>query len=131
MKGREKFERAAGWVTKWAGSVWASAFAFASVAAWFVLGFAYFGFGDSYQMIINTGTTILTFLMVFLIQNTQNRESRALHLKVDELVLKLERADNRFVGIESLTEEELADLSARCHKAAQVVGTRASKMSSK
>jgi low affinity Fe/Cu permease len=127
MHVREKFEQAAGWVTRWAGSVWASSLAFISVIAWFVCGFLFFGFGDSYQLIINTGTTILTFLMVFLIQNTQNRESRALHMKVDELVLKLKRADDRFIGIESMTDQELDDLSARCH---QVVGTIASKRSS-
>jgi low affinity Fe/Cu permease len=66
-----------------------------------------FGFSDTWQLIINTGTTIVTFLMVFLIQNTQNREGAALQTKLDELIRAVQGARNRFVGIEHLTEEDL------------------------
>src|SRR5262245_29227031 len=66
-----------------------------------------FGFSDTWQLVINTGTTIVTFLMVFLIQNTQNRDGAAIQAKLDELIRALEPARNRFVGIEHLTEEEV------------------------
>jgi len=77
-----------------------------AVAAWALSG-PLFGFSDTWQLVINTGTTIVTFLMVFLIQNTQNRDSLAIQVKLDELVRALETANNKFVGIEDLTEEEV------------------------
>ena len=66
-----------------------------------------FKFSETWQLVINTGTTILTFLMVFLIQNTQNRDGAAIHAKLDELVFAVKQADDRFIGIEHLTELEL------------------------
>ncbi len=71
-----------------------------------------FHFSDTWQLVINTGTTIITFLMVFLIQNTQNREGAALQAKLDELIRALEAAENRFIGLEQRDEEQIADLRA-------------------
>ncbi len=72
-----------------------------------------FGFSDTWQLIINTSTTIITFLMVFLIQNTQNRDGAAIQAKLDELI-RASAAQNTYIGIEQLTEEELSDLRQRC-----------------
>ena len=71
-----------------------------------------FHFSDTWQLVINTGTTIITFLMVFLIQNTQNREGAALQAKLDELIRALEEAQNRFIGLEQQDEEHIAELRA-------------------
>ncbi|HEY5346946.1 MAG TPA: low affinity iron permease family protein [Rhizomicrobium sp.] len=73
-----------------------------------------FHYSDTWQLIINTGTTIVTFLMVFLIQNTQNRDGAAIQAKLDELVRALETANNRFVGIEKLTEQEVEEMRDGC-----------------
>ena len=80
-----------------------------------------FGFSDTWQLIINTGTTIITFLMVFLIQNTQNRDGAAIQAKLDELI-RAGHGENTFIGIEHLTEEEVAEFRERCEKAAQAHG---------
>jgi low affinity Fe/Cu permease len=77
-----------------------------------------FGFSDTWQLIINTGTTIITFLMVFLIQNTQNRDGTALQTKLDELI-RVGEAENRFIGIEHLSESEVEQFRALCEKAAK------------
>jgi low affinity Fe/Cu permease len=77
-----------------------------------------FGFSDTWQLIINTGTTIITFLMVFLIQNTQNRDGAALQTKLDELI-RVTSASNKFIGIEHLTEQEVEEFRQRCERAAQ------------
>ncbi len=79
------------------------------VAAWALSG-PLFHFTDTWQLVINTGTTIVTFLMVFLIQNTQNRDARAVHLKLDELIRATKRARNRFMDLEALSTSELDDL---------------------
>lgn len=76
------------------------------IAIWAVTG-PVFGYSDTWQLIINTGTTIITFLMVFLIQNTQNRDSRAVHLKLDELIRSVQTARNEMVGLEDLSDEDL------------------------
>src|SRR5690606_17254910 len=76
------------------------------VAVWALTG-PLFGFSETWQLVINTGTTIITFLMVFLIQNTQNRDAAAMHAKVDELIHAVRAADERFIGIERLTDHEL------------------------
>jgi low affinity Fe/Cu permease len=86
--------------------------AFGTVIVWALLG-PLCGFSENWQLIINTGTTIVTFLMVFLIQNAQNRESRALHLKLDELILAVHRARNELIDIENLTDEQLEALAQR------------------
>ncbi|MGN8094118.1 low affinity iron permease family protein [Methylobacterium radiotolerans] len=81
------------------------------IVVWAVTG-PLFGYSDAWQLVINTGTTIVTFLMVFLIQNTQNRDGAAIQAKLDELI-RASAAQNRFIGIENLTEEELDELRAR------------------
>ncbi|MDQ6432765.1 low affinity iron permease family protein [Mesorhizobium sp. LHD-90] len=86
------------------------------IALWAVSG-PLFGFSDTWQLIINTGTTIVTFLMVFLIQNTQNRDGAALQTKLDELI-RTSKAKNHFIGIEHLTETELEEIRKKCEQAA-------------
>ena len=79
-----------------------------------------FGFSDTWQLVINTSTTIITFLMVFLIQNTQNRDGAAIQAKLDELI-RTSAAGNAFIGIEHLTEEELDEIRATCEERARMV----------
>ena len=88
------------------GSAWAFAGAILIIAVWALTG-PTFHFSDTWQLIINTGTTIVTFLMVFLIQNTQNRDSKAVHLKLDEIIRALQKARNEMVDLEDLSDEEL------------------------
>jgi len=88
------------------GSVWAFLLAIVVVLAWLVSG-PFFHYSDTWQLVINTGTTIVTFLMVFLIQNTQNRDSRALHLKVDELIHAIRNARDELIDLEDFSDEEL------------------------
>lgn len=88
------------------GTYWAFLAALLTVAAWGLSG-PYFAFSDTWQLVINTGTTIVTFLMVFLIQNTQNREARVLTLKLDELIRAVEGARTGFVNLDHMSDEEL------------------------
>ena len=90
------------------GTPWAFVGALGVVVLWALSGPA-FGFSEAWQLVINTGTTIVTFLMVFLIQNTQNRDSRALHLKLDELVSAVTDARDELVDIEESTEQEMKE----------------------
>lgn len=83
--------------------------AVALVVLWALCG-PFFGFSEVWQLVINTGTTIVTFLMIFVLQNTQNRDSKALQAKLDELILTSRHAENRFIGIEHLDEQELREL---------------------
>lgn len=101
-----RFARTASTVT---GSAWAFIGAVVIIILWLVSG-PLFHFSDTWQLFINTGTTILTFLMVFLIQNTQNRDAVAMHLKLDELIRAVEKARNKLVDLEDLSDEELAKL---------------------
>lgn len=87
------------------------------VLAWAVSG-PVFGFSDTWQLVINTGTTIITFLMVFLIQNTQNRDGAAMQAKLDELI-RVGKAQNYFIGIEHLTETEVEEIRRKCEEAAK------------
>ncbi len=87
----------------------------ALIVVWAVSG-PVFGFSDTWQLIINTGTTIITFLMVFLIQNTQNRDGVAIQAKLDELI-RVSQGENRFIGIEHLPEEEVEKFRRRCERA--------------
>ena len=91
------------------GSPWAFITALAVVALWSATG-PLFHYSDTLQLVINTGTTIVTFLMVFLIQNTQNRDAKAIHLKLDELIRGVKGARNQLIDLEELSEEELDDL---------------------
>jgi len=97
----------------------ASTFVVASlvVIVWAVTG-PVFGYSDTWQLVINTGTTIVTFLMVFLIQNSQNRDGAAIQVKLDELI-RVSAAHNSFVGIEHLTDEELEDIRTKCESRAE------------
>jgi low affinity Fe/Cu permease len=94
------------------GSAWAFAGAALVIAVWLITG-PTFHFSDTWQLIINTATTIVTFLMVFLIQNTQNRDAKAVHLKLDELIRAIKDARNELVDLEDLSEEELKRLEAQ------------------
>ncbi len=91
------------------GSAWAFLIAFGVIVVWAVTG-PVFHFSDTWQLVINTGTTIVTFLMVFLIQNTQNRDAQAMHLKLDELLRAVSEARTGMVDVEDLSDEELKNL---------------------
>jgi low affinity Fe/Cu permease len=84
-----------------------------TVIVWAVTG-PIFHFSDTWQLVINTGTTIVTFLMVFLIQNSQNREGEAVQAKLDEIIRALETAENRFIGLERRTEKEIDEMRSEC-----------------
>jgi low affinity Fe/Cu permease len=92
------------------GSPWAFSFAIFIILAWVASG-SIFQYSDTWQLVINTGTTIITFLMVFLIQNTQNRDSKAIHLKLDELIRSHKGARNIMIDLENLSDEELDRLA--------------------
>lgn len=100
------FQKMSNKVTKATGSPYAFIIAFTVIIVWAITG-PLFGFSDTWQLVINTGTTIITFLMVFIIQQSQNKETTAIQLKLNELIACNERASNRLVDIEDLTEEEL------------------------
>jgi len=102
-RGLERFSRA---ITDWVGTSWALAIALAVVIAWGLTG-PLFHFSDTWQLVINTGTTIVTFLMVFLIQRAQNKDARAIHLKLNEIVAAGRGASNRLINVEDLTEDEV------------------------
>lgn len=117
------FDRFADWAAFFTGSAWAFLGAAGLVVIWAATG-PLFGFSEVWQMIINTGTTIITFLMVFLIQKAQNKDSKAIQIKLNELLAASKKASNRIVDIEDLTEEELDQL----HKFYEnLVGKRAGK----
>jgi low affinity Fe/Cu permease len=97
------------------GSAWVFVCALAIILIWALTGHA-FGYSDTWQLIINTGTTIVTFLMVFLIQNTQNRDAKAVHLKLDELIRAVGPARNKLVDLEKLSDDELKVLEAEFEK---------------
>lgn len=103
---REIFHKIAHKTSEIVGSPYAFAMALAVVVLWAISG-ARFGYSDTWQLVINTGTTILTFLMVFLIQNTQNRDGRAIHLKLDELIRAQKSARNKLLDLEDLTDDEM------------------------
>jgi len=103
------FNRFAHRASAFAGHYVAFLAALAIIVAWAVTG-PFFGFSETWQLVINTGTTIVTFLMVFLIQNTQNRDAMAMQLKLDELIRATETADNAIIRAEDETDEELAEL---------------------
>lgn len=111
----EFFHKISHKVSENTGKPWAFFIALLTILVWIVTG-PMFNFSDTWQLVINTGTTIVTFLMVFLIQNTQNRDSKAMHLKMDEIIRSLKAARNDFIDLEDTTEEELAKLTAEFKK---------------
>ena len=111
------FTRIANQVAHLAGLPSTFAICVAIVVLWALSG-PFFGFSDTWQLVINTGTTIITFLMVFLIQNTQNRDGAAIQAKLDELI-RVSRGHNHFIGIEHLTESEVEEIRAKCEAAAK------------
>ena len=111
------FNRMAERIAMWAGRAGAFALALGIVIFWAATG-PVFGWSDTWQLVINTGTTIVTFLMVFLIQNAQNRDASAIQCKLDELIRAVGHARNQFIGIEHLTEGELRELQRKLEELA-------------
>jgi low affinity Fe/Cu permease len=112
------FRRIASRASHGVGSPWAFVGAVVVILVWATTG-PLFHYADTWQLVINTGTTIITFLMVFLIQNTQNRDSHALHLKLDELIRSNDAARNRLMGLERLTDGELQELQTEFEELAK------------
>jgi low affinity Fe/Cu permease len=111
MKDKDQFTRFANWTASAAGHPQAFLLACLVIVVWGVTG-PVFAFSDTWQLVINTGTTIVTFLMVFLIQNTQNRDSKAMQLKLDELIRATHGAHNALLDLEELTEADLNRIRA-------------------
>jgi low affinity Fe/Cu permease len=114
----QQFSKFAHATSVWTGHPWAFLLAGAVVTVWVATG-PFFNYSDTWQLVINTGTTIVTFLMVFLIQNTQNRDTLAIQLKLSELVLAMKGAENKFASIEDLSDEELQALHDECRARAE------------
>lgn len=104
------FEKVSHKATEFTGSTSAFIIAAGMIVAWLILG-PLFNYSDTWQLVINTTTTIVTFLMVFLIQRSQNKDSKAIHLKLNELVASLEGPSNRLIDVEDMSEEELKTLA--------------------
>ena len=113
------FSKFASSVSEWSGRPVTFVLAVIVVIVWAVSG-PFFGFSETWQLVINTGTTIVTFLMVFVLQNSQNRDGKALQAKLDELILT-SHAQNKFVGIEKLDEKQLREMSSRLAEKADCV----------
>lgn len=120
--GRNIFEKLSHAATEFTGTNAAFISALLIIIAWVVTG-PIFDFSNTWQLVINTGTTIITFLMVFLIQRMQNKDSRALHLKLNELVASLKGPSNRLIDAEDLSEEELQTLSTYYSHLAEMART--------
>ena len=116
---QEFLERGSRRVTEWVGSSWAFAIALGAVIAWAASG-PLFHYSDTWQLIINTTTTVVTFLVVFLLQRSQNKDSKAIHIKLNEIVAVLEGASNRLIDVEDLSEDELQTLHAHFQKLSQM-----------
>jgi len=121
---RNAFRKFAGDVSRWAGSPWAFTIAVVILAIWGITG-PLFKFSDSWQLVINTGTTIVTFLMVFLIQNTQSRESKAINLKLDELLRAISTARNEMIDKENVSDEELEQVEDQFHHLSEELRNKA------
>jgi len=119
MSNKNFFEKFANAATKFTGSSWAFIGAAVLVIVWAVSG-PVFDYSETWQLVINTGTTIITFLMVFLIQKAQNKDSKAIQIKLNELLASNEKASNRIVDIEDLTEKELDQIHHYYEKIAQL-----------
>jgi low affinity Fe/Cu permease len=115
----QQFSQFAHAISQWTGHPVAFLLAVSVVIVWAATG-PLFGYSDTWQLVINTGTTIVTFLMVFLIQNTQNRDTLAIQVKLSELVLAMKGAENKFAAIEDLTDDELEALHNDCRIRAEM-----------
>jgi low affinity Fe/Cu permease len=115
----QQLERLSRLVTAWTGSSWAFAIAAAVIVAWLACG-PMFHFSDTWQLVINTGTTIVTFLMVFLIQRAQNKDSLAIQLKLNEIVAAIPGASNRLIDIEDMSESDLVRLHEFYYRLAEM-----------
>ena len=115
VTGSERFGKFAARSSYYLGSRWAFVAAIGVIVAWALTG-PIFHYSDTWQLVINTGTTIVTFLMVFLIQNTQNRDARAIHLKLNELIHAVDKAKNQMIDVESLSDLELEELTKTYEK---------------
>ncbi|WKZ31166.1 MAG: low affinity iron permease family protein [Candidatus Dojkabacteria bacterium] len=111
----EVFRKSAHWVSNAMGNPWTFMLAFFVIVLWLVTG-PLFGYSDTWQLVINTATTIVTFLMVFLIQNTQNREARAINLKLDELLRVMRAARNDLIDLENMSDEQLDSIEEQFKK---------------
>ena len=112
---RGSFHSFAGRASLLVGSKWAFTGAVLIIILWGITG-PYFHFSDTWQLVVNTATTIVTFIIVFLIQNTQNRDARAIHLKLDEIIYSLKHARNEMIHIENLSDAELESISKNFEK---------------
>jgi low affinity Fe/Cu permease len=121
-QGTDRFGRFAAGASYWLGSKWAFVCSGLLIATWGVTG-PIFRYSDTWQLVINTGTTIVTFLMVFLIQNTQNRDARAINLKLDELIRAIDKARDNMMNIEKLSDVQLDMLEAQFEQL-RAAGTR-------
>src|SRR5882724_5102085 len=119
----EFFHRFASAASRIVGSPWAFIVAVSIVLVWSITG-PMFHYSDTWQLVINTGTTIITFLMVFLIQNTQNRDAKAIHLKLDELIRSIKGARNSMVDLENLSDEDLKELKNQFQQLRERHGNR-------
>lgn len=116
---KKKFEKFSTWITKATGSPTAFLIALLIVIIWAVTG-PLFGFSEVWQLVINTGTTIITFLMIFVIQQSQNKDTVAIHLKLNELIAANELTSNRLIECEGLTDEELQVIKKYYHKLSEI-----------
>jgi low affinity Fe/Cu permease len=121
---RDLFRKFANKTSAVLGSAWAFIIALVSIITWALTG-PLFHFSDTWQLLANTGTTLVTFLMVFLIQNTQNRDAKAIHLKLDELIRAMQGARNALVDLEDLTDDELEQLEKQFRRLHQRAKDRA------
>jgi low affinity Fe/Cu permease len=118
---RSIFDRFARWIERQLGRSTTFSLAFLSIVLWAVTG-PFFGWSDTWQLVINTGTTIVTFLMVFVIQNTQNRDTQALHLKLDELIRVNSTARDSLMGLEEKSELEVEKVKSAFVELASAAG---------
>jgi low affinity Fe/Cu permease len=113
-------ERFTQWVTRWVGSVWAFTLACLILIVWGITGPIYH-YSDTWQLVINTGTSVVTFLMVFLIQRSQNKDTLAMQLKLNEILAALKGASNRMIDVEDLSEDQVRELHARFQRLTAII----------
>jgi len=118
----EVFNRISRRISQSVGSHWAFMLAALVILVWLVSG-PIFRFSDTWQLVINTGTTVITFLMVFLIQNTQNHDARAVHLKLDEIIRSIQGARNELIDLEDVTDERLDELQTEFERIHRMGGS--------